>query len=357
MTGPTRARVGPRWLTAIMMTLIAAVGVPLALAFTAGAAASSLRPSASAAAYGGDPSPSANWWSSARARAAQRGTATMTVEVGGLPRHVHGNVKLTGPGRKSRRITTTTKLTGLAPGSYTVAAQPIVSGASTYHPTISVCSASSRCSSGSHGRITLKERQRAVVRVTYAVRKSAATPGAPGTPGTPGTPGSPSPGGTPQSSPEGRLSSKKSESGGWSATISVPSGGPQTQADGVVSFSIPLARGEKVKFTYRNEREALEPRAPCLGSVNEPVAEPGNLCVYRGGAGFGSKENEDRNAKFVQFEDFFGETIKETGEANSGDLGVLIIFRTNEFATEGGHLALAKEAHLTASGSWAVTAK
>jgi hypothetical protein len=91
--------------------------------------------------------------------------------------------------------------------------------------------------------------------------------------------------------------------------------------------------------------------------VNEPVAEPGNLCVYRGGAGFGSKENEDKNAKFVQFEDFFGETVTETGEGNSGALGILIIFRTNEFGVEGAHLTLAKEAELTAAGSWAVTAK
>jgi hypothetical protein len=354
MTVATRARIHSRWLTAIVMTLVAAAGVRLALASTAGAAASSTGSSASAAAYGGDPSTAANWLSSARASAGQHGTATMTVEVGGLPRHVRGNVKLTGPGKKSRRITTTTKVTGIAPGTYTVTAQPIVSGASTYHPAISLCSASGRCSSPSHGRITLQGGQRAIVRVTYAVRKPVTSPGAPGSPGSPGFP---SPGGTPQSSPEGRLSSKKSESGGWSATISVPSGGPQTQADGVVSFPIPLARGEKVKFTYRNEREALEPRAPCVGSVNEPVAEPGNLCVYRGGAGFGSKENEDRNAKFVQFEDFFGETITETGEGNSGDLGVLIIFRTNEFAAEGGHLTLAKEAHLTAAGSWAVTAK
>jgi hypothetical protein len=326
MTGPTRARTRSWWLTAIIMTSVAGVGVQPALASAAGA----------------------------RARSGQRATATMTVQVGGLPRHVRGNVKLTGPGKKARRITTTTKLTGIAPGSYTVTAQPIVSGTSTYRPTVSLCSASGRCSSSSHGRITLKGGQHAIVRITYAARKQITSPGSPITPG---LPGSTPPGGTPPPAPEARLSSRKSESGGWSATISVPAGGPQTQADGVVSFPTPLARGEKVKFTYRNEREALEPKAPCLGSVNEPVAEPGNLCVYRGGAGSGSKENEDKNAKFVQFEDFFGETIKETGEANSGDLGVLIVFRTNEFATEGPHLTLAKEAQLTAAGSWAVTAK
>jgi hypothetical protein len=355
MTGPAGARIRSRWLTAIVMTLIAAVGVRLALVFTAGAAASSVGSGAPAAVYGGGSSRAADWSSGARGtRVGPRATATMTVEVGGLPRHVRGIVKLTGPGKKSRRITATTRLTGIAPGTYTVTARPVVSGASTYYPTIGLCSAFGRCSSGSHGRITLRGRQRAIVRVTYAIGKPVSSPGSPGSPG---PPGSPSTGGTRQSSPEGSLSSKKSEAGGWSATISVPVGGPQTQADGVVSFPTSLARGEKVKFTYRTEREALEPKPPCLGSVNEPVAEPGNLCVYRGGAGFGSTENEDKNAKFVQFEDFFGETITKTGEANSGDLGVLIIFRTDEFAIEGAHLALAKEAELTAAGSWAVTAK
>jgi hypothetical protein len=52
-----------------------------------------------------------------------------------------------------------------------------------------------------------------------------------------------------------------------------------------------------------------------------------------------------------------GETISETGQASSGDLGVLVVFGTNEFAAEGGHLTPAKEASLTASGSWALTAR
>jgi hypothetical protein len=269
----------------------------------------------------------------------------MTVQVNGLPRSVRGNIKITGPAKTTRRVNTTTKLTGIAPGTYNVSAQPVVWDANTYRPTITRCLAPGRCSFLFHGRITVTARQSVTVRVTYA-------PAEPLTP-----PSYRTPVGSPQPSAEGPLSSKKSESGGWSVTISVPKGGPQTQAAGVVSFPIPLKKGEKVKITYRNAQQALEPKPPCLGSVNDPAAEPGNLCVYRGGAGFGSGENEDKNAKFVQVENFFGETINETGEANSGDLGVLLIFRTNEFASEGAPLTLAKEASLTAAGSWALTAK
>jgi hypothetical protein len=281
-------------------------------------------------------------------QAGQHGTATVTVVVNGLPRRVRASVKLTGPGKKSRRITTTTKLEGIAAGTYTVSARPVVWDASTYRPTITLCSASSRCSSPSHGLIIVKAHQRVTVRVAYAVLK----------PVTP--PSSPSPGGSSQPSPEGKgtLASKRSESGIWSATISEAAGAPQTQADGVVSLPIPLAEEEKIIVTYRNEAQALQPTAPCLGSPDEPVAEPGNLCVYRG-SGFGSKEIEDKNAKFFDFQDAFGHGIASgtATEGVAGHTGILIVFRTNEFNAAGNPVTLAKEAHLTASGSWSLTAK
>jgi hypothetical protein len=131
----------------------------------------------------------------------------------------------------------------------------------------------------------------------------------------------------------------------------------------VVSFPIPLKLNEVVKLNYRNETESLGAIAPCLGSTTEPTVEAGNLCTYRGGAGLGSKETGigtiDKNAKFVRFQDFFGEVITETGgPGNSGDLGVDIVFRTNEYKEEAPLVtSLAKESNLTAQGSWAVTAK
>jgi hypothetical protein len=159
------------------------------------------------------------------------------------------------------------------------------------------------------------------------------------------------------------------EKGGWSATISEPAGAPQTQADGVASFSIPYPESgnfltaPNLKATYRNEAEAVAPRAPCLGSTNEPVAEPGNLCVYRGQGipqehaalpGFA----HDENAKFVAFQMPGGKLLK-SGEllpTESIELSsLMIVFRTDEFNEKTGEVTLAKPAHLTAVGSWALT--
>jgi hypothetical protein len=132
---------------------------------------------------------------------------------------------------------------------------------------------------------------------------------------------------------------------------------------GLVSFPIPLKVNEEVTLNYRTEGESLGAIAPCLGSTDEPTVEPGNLCTYRGGAGLGSKETGagpiDANAKFVRFEDLFGEVIEKTGGVgNQGDLGVDMVFRTTEFKEEGAVVtSLAKEASLNAKGSWAVTAK
>src|SRR4029077_8034098 len=111
----------------------------------------------------------------------------------------------------------------------------------------------------------------------------------------------------------------------------------------------------------RTAAQVSKPEAPCLGSVNEPFAEStalgGNLCVYRGGGGIGRKETEDLNVTSAKpfFEDFLGEVITETGEGNSGDLGVDVVFRTAEFNAAGGApTALAKLAYMAAKGSWAV---
>lgn len=349
MTGPTRARIRrPRWLTAILAALIAVVGAQLALVVAAGATTSFARSGATATAYAGHRSTPTHTSSTAwDTLAGQHSAATLSVEVNGLPRHVRASVKLTGPGKRSRRLTATTELKGNASGTYAVSAQPVVWKASTYRPTITLCSAASRCSSPSHGLITVKAHQHVTVRVTYVQK--------------PVTPqGSASPVGSAQPSPEGKgtLESKRSESGTWSATISEPAGAPQTQAEGSVSLPIPLSAGEKLKVVYRNEAQALEPKAPCLGSPNDPVAAPGYLCVYRAG-GFGSRESEDKNAKFFDFQDALGDSIASGTETEgaAGRIGILIVFRTNEFNAEGNPVVLAKEARLTASGSWSVTAK
>ena len=161
----------------------------------------------------------------------------------------------------------------------------------------------------------------------------------------------------------GTLASGKSETGGWSASISAAKGGPQAQAAGVISFPIKLEEKEEGPvFTYRSAEEALKPEAPCLGSVDEPIAEKGNLCVYRGGAGNGSKEGEDRNVTNkkgeVFFQSFFGEKIAKQ-EGVSGQAGVDLIFRTKQFnATGAGEPAeVTATSYMAAQGSWSVTAK
>jgi hypothetical protein len=275
--------------------------------------------------------------------APKHGTATLTVEVKGLPRHVRGNVKLAGPGRNPSRITATTKLKSIASGTYTISAQPVRVSAGTYSPTITLCPAAGRCSSPSRGAIAVKSGQRLTVRVIYAAGKGAGTPGAPASPiGV--TPSSPGGGGT--------LAAGKSETGGWSAAISVPAGGPQMQADGVISYPVQLA--ERPKAVYLSEKESEEPTKAaergCPGNVNQPEAKPGFLCVFTGGSQ-GSKESQWKNAKFAAFEEPNGVESEEGGRT-----ATLVVFRTGEFSL-GAPVKLLQEAMLTAAGSWAVTAR
>ncbi|AMW04309.1 hypothetical protein [Gemmatimonas phototrophica] len=62
-------------------------------------------------------------------------TGSLAVTIGGLPNGSSGNVTVTGPGGYSRALTATTTITGLTPGSYTVAAANVSTGSGTYQPT------------------------------------------------------------------------------------------------------------------------------------------------------------------------------------------------------------------------------
>ena len=172
-----------------------------------------------------------------------------------------------------------------------------------------------------------------------------------GPPGPTGSGGTGGTGGGGEATSFGKLASGKAETGTWSAGMDLPAGVDQYQSDGVVSYAIPTAKSQKA--TYRGEVAAETAKAPCLGNVNEPIAEKANLCVYRGGNA-GSKESEDTNAKFATFE----EPIGTEGE-KAGKLGALVVFRTEEgvFVVGEPTVILAKPAHLVAAGSWAVTAE
>ncbi|MGO8904771.1 MAG: hypothetical protein ACLQMH_04020 [Solirubrobacteraceae bacterium] len=108
---------------------------------------------------------------------------------------------------------------------------------------------------------------------------------------------------------------------------------------------------------HLNEVESEEPikatELGCPGTVNEPEAVAGHLCVFTGGSQ-GSLEKEWRNAKFSFFELPNGEEEPEY----AGRTGELVVFRTAEFKTTAGAqktATITKEAQATPSGSWALT--
>jgi hypothetical protein len=149
-------------------------------------------------------------------------------------------------------------------------------------------------------------------------------------------------------------------------------GGPQAEADGVVSFNPKYPKGTALTLKYKNEAESQSPALPCVGSVNEPIAEKGNLCVYRG-VQFG-KEAEDKNITepaaialpWGTFATPFGEFIPNNQECNKENgqcqAGVLVLFRTAQFGEVGDGITgepktVTAASYLDARGSWAVTAK
>jgi hypothetical protein len=144
--------------------------------------------------------------------------------------------------------------------------------------------------------------------------------------------------------------------------INAPTGAFQQQYESPISFPIRLKEGELVKANYRTaqETEASTITPPCLGSVDEPLAEPGNLCVYRGQS-LGGLETQDKNAAFFGFTDPVGENSTISGHV--GELGEMILFRSvhnspsfkEEVGEEPG--VITQGAFMEGGGSWAVTEK
>jgi hypothetical protein len=119
-----------------------------------------------------------------------------------------------------------------------------------------------------------------------------------------------------------------------------------------------------LKPTYKNEAESKAPAAPCLGSVNEPAAEKGNLCVYRGAKKGTEKEDKnitEPNAEVTPLGPFTtpsGEFIAPKGScitaSDNCQTAVMVVFRTAQFAEPA--VTVTEASYLNASGSWAVTA-
>jgi hypothetical protein len=152
----------------------------------------------------------------------------------------------------------------------------------------------------------------------------------------------------------GCLKSHAMETGAWSTYISAASGNPQVQAMGAVSYPIELCPGETIeesKIHYENEPESevVGSQPGCLGSTEEPIAEPGNLCVFTGGFK-GSVEKLWKDVKF------FNIASNQGGIKVAGASGQEVIFRTKQFG-ETKVEKLTEEAYMSAGGGWAVTAK
>jgi hypothetical protein len=101
--------------------------------------------------------------------------------------------------------------------------------------------------------------------------------GDPGAPGAPGADGDPGPKGDPGDpwTAGGVLPSEETETGAWGV-------GPAGVGFVSFSYNLPLTAAPTIKYLKKGEGETAE----CPGTVDEPEAEPGFLCIYT------SEENE-----------------------------------------------------------------
>jgi len=129
------------------------------------------------------------------------------------------------------------------------------------------------------------------------------------------------------------LPSGKTEKGDWS--IAFAATGASQLATSPISFPIPLAAGVADHFVTVEEQEKEEVPAGCFGSVTEPGAVKGNLCV------FASKEGDAGQGPFNSY------FVNPEATAGTGRAGVVVWMQSTE-SSPGTVLAL---------GTWAVTAE
>ncbi|MGN6371909.1 MAG: hypothetical protein ACTHM1_02825 [Solirubrobacteraceae bacterium] len=156
--------------------------------------------------------------------------------------------------------------------------------------------------------------------------------GAPGAQGPQGEPGPPGKDGTTGFTET--LPSKKTETGAWAATSS---GAGILLAP--ISFSIPLQAGLEATQVHFVDTVASGSHSipQCPGNAQEPVAEPGNLCVYEQQSSFSAPKVEifppGGVPPFPAFK----------GKEGAGTSGAVVFILSSE---EGNYIW----------GSWAVTA-
>jgi hypothetical protein len=103
------------------------------------------------------------------------------------------------------------------------------------------------------------------------------TNGSAGSPGTPGKEGSPWPAG-------GTLPSGKTETGTWAISATDPAQASTVSPYASISFPIPLPQAGEPESAFAFNQEKTEAEdfgtSGCSGTVEEPTAPPGKLCVY-----------------------------------------------------------------------------
>lgn len=147
------------------------------------------------------------------------------------------------------------------------------------------------------------------------------------------------------------LPSGKTETGAWTVTAS-----NESHSISAISFAIPLAKTlgatevhyvnetgtEEVAFTETPLEFKLKSTASCPGTIAEPAATPGNLCIYQ------------RHAEGASdIEDFTKAIVRPANAAPEGP-GAL----TPGAATTGALISIIKEGEnpVFAYGTWALTA-
>jgi hypothetical protein len=161
-----------------------------------------------------------------------------------------------------------------------------------------------------------------------------------GAKGDPGTPGEPGKDGSPWTA-DGTLPSGKTLTGQWSIGGYAPTAHDTFRTS--VSYVLPLAEAPTTHYVRPG---AILP-AGCLGSVEEPGAEPGNLCVF-------AQQESNSLQEFLIFHfpticDWSTHACNQTSPTSEGP-GAL-----NGFGIQG--VAEAGEAEMEAIGTWAVAAK
>ena len=181
----------------------------------------------------------------------------------------------------------------------------------------------------------------------------------------------------PASTPDGTLASNHSETGSWAVTSSL---GPELEGyttRAMISFSPPLAHriGEE-EVTYVSQAETKKAgslrssriRAACgdTGTLETPTALPGYLCVYAGledfrdrnpSGGVPTHEVHGMEVPFVdaEFVGIVNPSYTDFATPGSNRTGAAVAFGVPKIRTaeEEANDAFA---HITASGTWAVTA-